>query len=632
MFLLEESMHAIKTEFNHRVLALRDFRQQVRAEVQRDLTALKDIDQQLGTLTPWADGLLDDQAGAPPEFPERRFDHADGDLKAFSRAMKIAAGQEVSEDEEQNADEYQSEEEDVDEEADQEAEDEEDGEEDEEGDAAKEDDSIPKQSSKTKKRASQSGTKGPIIATTVLVSGRAALMSRRIERLTLRAKLLQDQKSGTSGLGKAVAKEAQARLWHDKMQLEEHVRQVIDTFDGAVASIEKEKAKLENDLKNADMKLLVLYEELLTLNELEEKDEELLRKAQKCRMDKTSIMHQIKDCQDQLGEKKAEIEQWQQEETSLQAEFTELVGENSPFLGALLKIYKKKVKRSKRKKGAGDEDEFDDEEDEDEDESEMDSNEDVDDEDEDVGPPQGCDVQIYESVLDLREKRLDMEDALQEIQRAVDELKKTHTKLLKDERDIDKEQKQTDAEIQQFQTDKQRKLNQVEIVFALRLSQVQCLDGGTLGVGDPEAVTPGMEKLPAELNKHVVFTHEGLNRLMGRITELHQEIKDVKLNFQQLRKDYRLRKKEQKQAMLHIEDLQAKFQDIQMLKFGQTVDLDLIERSAPNKYVQELQEKVREAESDHRRKLAEWEKRIEKQKKDLAKVTCDNTSLMEQIA
>merc|ERR1712139_18951 len=118
---------------------------------------------------------------------------------------------------------------------------------------------------------------------------------------------------------------------------------------------------------------------------------------------------------------------------------------------------------------------------------------------------------------------------------------------------------------------------------------------------------------------------------MTRITELHQEIKDVKLNFQQLRKDYRLRKKEQKQAILHIEDLQAKFQDIQMLKFGQIIDLDLIEKSAPNKYVQELQEKVAEAEREHRRRLAEWEKRIEKSRKELAKVTCDNTSLMEQI-
>lgn len=39
-------------------------------------------------------------------------------------------------------------------------------------------------------------------------------------------------------------------------------------------------------------------------------------------------------------------------------------------------------------------------------------------------------------------------------------MKQTHKKLLDDERRIDKEQKMTDGEIQQFQTDKQRKLNQ----------------------------------------------------------------------------------------------------------------------------------------------------------------------------
>merc|ERR1711953_193078 len=166
----------------------------------------------------------------------------------------------------------------------------------------------------------------------------------------------------------------------------EHIRQVIDTFNSAVASIEKEKAKLESDLKNADMKLLVLYEELLTLNALEEKDEGLLRKATNCRQEKTKIMHQIKECQDQLGEKKVEIEQWHNEEQGLQAEFTELVGENSPFLSALLKIYKKKVKRSKRKKGLGDDEDFDEDE-EDEDESDMESDEEDDYMEEDVGPP-----------------------------------------------------------------------------------------------------------------------------------------------------------------------------------------------------------------------------------------------------
>merc|ERR1740138_1975067 len=58
MFLLEESMHAIKTEFNHRVLALRDFRQQVRAEVQRDVAALQEIDAQLGAKTSWVNEIF----------------------------------------------------------------------------------------------------------------------------------------------------------------------------------------------------------------------------------------------------------------------------------------------------------------------------------------------------------------------------------------------------------------------------------------------------------------------------------------------------------------------------------------------------------------------------------------------
>merc|ERR1719324_381228 len=118
---------------------------------------------------------------------------------------------------------------------------------------------------------------------------------------------------------------------------------------------------------------------------------------------------------------------------------------------------------------------------------------------------------------------------------------------------------------------------------------------------------------------------------MTRITRLHQEIKQVRNNHRQLQRDYGLRIKEKKSVVKNIEELQMKFQDIQMLKFGQTVDLDLIERSAPNKYVQELQEKVTEKEREARSRLAEWEKKIEKQKKDLAKVTCDNTSLMEQI-
>jgi hypothetical protein len=118
---------------------------------------------------------------------------------------------------------------------------------------------------------------------------------------------------------------------------------------------------------------------------------------------------------------------------------------------------------------------------------------------------------------------------------------------------------------------------------------------------------------------------------MSRITELHQEIRAVKQNHRQLKRDYVNENKEKKVVVKTIEDLNSKFQDIQMLKFGQIVDLDLIEKSAPNKYVMELQEKVTQAESDNRQGLAKWERKIEKSKQELARVTRENTSFMEQI-
>lgn len=157
----------------------------------------------------------------------------------------------------------------------------------------------------------------------------------------------------------------------------------------------------------------------------------------------------------------------------------------------------------------------------------------------------------------------------------------------------------------------------------MRLSQVQCLQRRP----DEE----GPEKLPAELNDHVVFTQKGLCRLMNRIVEIHQEIREVKANFRQLTRDFRVQKKEKNQVLAHLEELQAKFHDIQMLRFGQIVDLDLIEGTAPNKNVLELQDKAAEAEKEQRQRLAEWERRIEKQKKELAKATAENTRLMEDI-
>merc|ERR1719327_2121568 len=66
--------------------------------------------------------------------------------------------------------------------------------------------------------------------------------------------------------------------------------------------------------------------------------------------------------------------------------------------------------------------------------------------------------------------------------------------------------------------------------------------------------------LPASLEDQVVFTNNGLQRLMSRITELHQEKALVHQNFRKLRRDFVVRNKDKKQAEKNIEALQRKFE------------------------------------------------------------------------
>jgi len=625
MCLLEESVHAIRTEFNERVLALRAFRTQVTQEVISDLRALFEVDTVLGASTEWVLELfqfhlskLDPVEGKgeefienlikalntqlPGEYPEKRFEFSQADLVEFCKKKSIA---------------YET------------------------------PDDL-----KVEEKKEEEGLK-PTIGVSAFASALdvSSAAKRRAELLFLQSETLALKEGGERSEVAQVPHTAmmrtqmRERLWFEKQQREKQLRQVIDTFDHAIESLSREKSKLESDLKNAEIKLLVLYEELLMLNELEEKDESLLAKSNKCRLEKTSIMHQIKECQEQLSEKKVDIEQWQTEEANLQAEFTDLVGENSPYLGALLRIYKKKVKRSKRKRAGGGEEEedFDEEEESDEDGSDDGSDEDDDEMEEDACPG-GCDMSIYESVLELREKRLEMEDALQEIQKAVDELKKTHTRLLAQEKNIDKEQKTTESEIQSFQTEKQRKLNQVDIAFTLRISQLQAMQrpGGAAAGEDADGgggapVDETKLVLPTSLDDQVVFTNNGLQRLMSRITELHQEKALVRDNLRKLKRDYNVRKKDKKQGEKDYEALQRKFEDIQQLKFGftpksgQEIDLDLLEHTGGNKYVQELTQKVEEVEADCANQLSALRKKIDSAKMKLNAATKENTSLMEQI-
>jgi hypothetical protein len=114
----------------------------------------------------------------------------------------------------------------------------------------------------------------------------------------------------------------------------------------AIGDLRQEKFRLDADLKSTDLKLITYYQELLLLRQFEGTENALAGKLSKTKADKASVVADIADCQDKLQGRLAEILAWQERDKNLFNEFSLAVGgDKSEFYPALLKIYRRKIKR-----------------------------------------------------------------------------------------------------------------------------------------------------------------------------------------------------------------------------------------------------------------------------------------------
>ena len=116
---------------------------------------------------------------------------------------------------------------------------------------------------------------------------------------------------------------------YEKEQLQTQINEEIKSFDIDVEELQKEKYRLESDLKQAEMKLITFYEELILLNSMESKDRELTEMLKECRQNKGNILKEINEISRKLKEKKKEIEEIKDREDDLMKRFHELCPEGS---------------------------------------------------------------------------------------------------------------------------------------------------------------------------------------------------------------------------------------------------------------------------------------------------------------
>ncbi|KAJ3162408.1 Cilia- and flagella-associated protein 44 [Geranomyces michiganensis] len=597
ILLLKESVFSLKENFNGTVLAIRDRKKTLVQEIREANDQLNKINSELATLDVHDSQKIWTPTMEDSAYPEKRYEVTPDDIAQLRKQDKLAVSETKSGGEEGGFGGFGG------------------------GGAASKEVEPAKAPAPPKSRPTS------VAASSTNRAGRA-----KQDPLSYIATGSEPEEDETALPYKSAVqlREEEMRRQHLIYQ-RDHIHTAIngamDDFDRSLHSLVKEKVVLEGDLKSADIKLLLLYREWVLLKEFEKHDNALADKLVQKRSEKNDIDTKIKECQEKLNGKKADVETIIKKEKDIQEEFRQILGENNKHEEFLTKLFKKKVKRTKKKPKteAANEDGEDaaEEEDEDEDDDDMD---DLDEEEsmssegdgDDV--PEECpndyDASHFARILALREERLDQEDILVEIQKAVDVLKKENDALIKKEKISDQALRTTENEIQEFQTQKQRKLNELDVVVPLRLHQLQYLEKGAL---------------PSDLSGALVFMNQGLVRLRRRIKELQQEKADIRRQHKELRRMHVSLIKSRKEKQAKLQELEARAVDVQMLKFGQIIDLEKLERMGVNKNADELREKLAKEDVKRLKEVEDLQSEVIKLKEQLTEVTKNNTTRLERL-
>ena len=235
-------------------------------------------------------------------------------------------------------------------------------------------------------------------------------------------------------------------LTFEKEELLKQINTAISEFDTEIGELQKEKYRLESDIKQAEMKLIIYYEELIQLNGMEERDNELTEALAICRQQKGEILKKINSIAKDLKDRKEAIDEIKAKEEALHAKFHEYCPEGKPYYDLLLARFKKITKKRRNRTVRDDEEEGDDQE-------ENADDDDFEDEDEDdkIGGDANIAFSQEEHHIDeidrLRDDRMKLYEEKMEIEAYIKTLEQNRSKLDTEERRIKADLEATEEEI-----------------------------------------------------------------------------------------------------------------------------------------------------------------------------------------
>ena len=409
------------------------------------------------------------------------------------------------------------------------------------------------------------------------------------------------------------------RLRYERDSLLREIETSKRDFDSKVSFLSNFKTILDTQINLSDLKHILLFEEYLLLKDFEKREQSFISTLKEKQRDRLEMQEKLNKLKEQIETKQNLVHHTQDNLRELEDDFQKEIA-NNKFAEFLLRVFKKKIKRIKQVEKK-DEGESSDEQSDSDLESDISSEEGSEDNKEtiidDSACPFGCQVHLFEKACEMRETRMDLEELLNEDKKSLDLLKKDSDNSVKKAKVMDNAVKNAKSDLENFQLEKQHRLNELEVLVLLRISQILIAKPNS----DP----------PSNLKTALVFSEQNLNRLNSRAGEIREEQIDLRRQRKEL-ESKKLRLTNDKKTMVaRVQDLENQVDEIMMLKFGRKVDLEFFDPVEPSKNVLELHEQIALFEKQARHELTAKQEEIERKKNTLDEVLQLNTHRLRSL-
>ncbi|KAJ7531943.1 hypothetical protein O6H91_14G065800 [Diphasiastrum complanatum] len=220
-------------------------------------------------------------------------------------------------------------------------------------------------------------------------------------------------------------------------------------------------------------------------------------------------------------------------------------------------------------------------------------------------------------VRELREKRLEQDDLISESTRQLEIIQREKDSRLKKRKAIDAALQSIERDMEEFQKEKQNALNQIDIVLSLYMNQVEYVVDG---------------KMSEELSGALVFGNSSLKNLKATIQQHVGEKVALRQLQKELQNQHSALVRERRANENKAAELEQRVIDVQMLKFGQVIDLDVIDSMRVQKTTLDLKEHMKTQEAHHAFELDSWDQKINHAIDELAIAMKKNAALLNVIA